>query len=322
MGARKSVHAFSEPNTMKAVIFDIDGTLANCDHRLHHLDGERKDWDSFFASQSLDAPIESITWLNRMLGVARNEMVADEQFEILIVTARPSTYEDETERWLIEHDVLLDRLYMRAEGDYRPDNIVKAELLDQILQDGYEPYLVIDDRPQVVEMWRSFGITTLQCAPDEPVRNNYEGQTLLHMLIGPAGAGKTSYCAKNYFAHDVISTDAVREQYGWGHHPDELARTWKYVHGVIKVRLENGMKTVLDATNLKFKDRKKVLSLVPRGQLVQYVIIDRDYDEKIKDRGWRPIELIDKHHKLMKSIVKDVLEADGQGNILVLDARK
>lgn len=310
---------------MKAVIFDIDGTLANCDHRLHHLDAEVKDWESFFAAQCDDAPIEAIVWLNMMMDYCATDMHWEDgpnAFQILIVTARPEQYRDVTQVWLSQHSIACKTLYMRKDGDYRPDNVVKAEILEQILADGYDPQLVIDDRPQVVEMWRSFGITTLQCAPDEPVRNNYEGQTLLHMLIGPAGAGKTSYCEKNYLPHEVISTDAVREQYGWGHHPDDLARTWKYVHGVIKVRLENGMKTVLDATNLKLKDRKKVLSLVPRGQLVQYIVLDRDYDEKIKDRGWRPVELIDKHHKLMKSIVKDVLNADGQGNILVKDARK
>lgn len=304
---------------MKAVLFDIDGTLANCDHRLHHLDGEVKDWESFFAAQVDDTPIAAVAELNHLLSYANNDK---ERIALLIVTARPEQYREVTEQWLDRHQIWYYHVYMRKEGDYRPDNVAKADILNEVLEDGYEPFLVIDDRPQVVEMWRSFGITTLQCAPDEPVRNNYEGQTLLHMLIGPAGAGKTTYCREHYVAHDVISTDAVREQYGWGHHPDDLARTWKYVHGVIKVRLENGMKTVLDATNLKLKDRKKVLSLVPRGQLVQYVVIDRDYDEKIKQRGWRPVELIDKHHKLMKSTVKDVLNADGYGNILVKDARK
>ncbi len=307
---------------MKAVIFDVDGTLAKCDHRLHHLDGEVKDWDSFFACQDKDTPIEGIVWLNQMLASASNEMASGHEFACLIVTARPEQYRAVTEQWIDTHQIWWYHVYMRKEGDFRPDDLVKADILNEILADGYEPFLVIDDRPQVVEMWRSFGITTLQCAPDEPVRTNYSGQTLLTMLIGPAGAGKTSYCEKHYRPQDVLSTDKVRDENGWGHHPDDLTRTWKYVHGVIKVRLENGMRTVLDATNLKVKDRMKVLKLVPSGQLVEYVVIDRDYDQKVKDKGWRPVELIDKHHKMMKATIKDVLQADNQPNVLVKDARK
>lgn len=43
---------------MKA-IFDLDGTLANADHRVHHLTGEIKDWrarsmpPAIWTSQSL-----------------------------------------------------------------------------------------------------------------------------------------------------------------------------------------------------------------------------------------------------------------------------
>lgn len=304
---------------MKACIFDIDGTLANCDHRLHHLDGDVKDWHSFFAAQADDKPIDAVVWLNQLLASAQTP---SSDYAIIIVTARPEQYSTVTDIWLGEHDIMFDRVYMRKENDHRPDQIVKAEILEQILADGYEPWLVIDDRPQVVEMWRSFGITTLQCAPDEPVRNNYEGQHLLDILIGPAGAGKTTYCEKHYKPHEIISTDAIREENGWGQHPDDRARTFKYAHALIKARLENGLRTVFDATNLKLKDRAKVVKLIPRGQMGQYILIDRDYDEKVKHRGWRPEELISQHHKTMKSTVPFALNADGFGNILVKDARK
>lgn len=32
------------------VVFDLDGTLADGDHRLHHITGETKDWRAFFAA--------------------------------------------------------------------------------------------------------------------------------------------------------------------------------------------------------------------------------------------------------------------------------
>ena len=45
-------------------------------------------------------------------------------------------------------------LYMRKEKDYRKDTIVKREMYDQMLEDGYNPKLVFDDRPSVLRMWR------------------------------------------------------------------------------------------------------------------------------------------------------------------------
>ena len=43
---------------------------------------------------------------------------------------------------------------MRAEKDYRKDTIVKREMYEQMLVDGYDPKLVFDDRPSVLRMWR------------------------------------------------------------------------------------------------------------------------------------------------------------------------
>src|SRR3546814_16195171 len=98
---------------------------------------------------------------------------------------------------------------MRKDADTRPDHVVKEEILQQISDDGYQPILAVDDRPSVVAMWRSKGITTLQCAPDEPGSSIYAGQTLLHMLVGPCGAGKSTYAEKHYLPHEIISTDVL-----------------------------------------------------------------------------------------------------------------
>ncbi len=56
---------------------------------------------------------------------------------------------------------------MRPEKDYRDDGTIKAELLDKILADGWEPWLVVEDRQRVVDMWRARGLTCLQCAPGD-----------------------------------------------------------------------------------------------------------------------------------------------------------
>lgn len=56
---------------------------------------------------------------------------------------------------------------MRRSGDFRPDYIVKEVILDFEILTRYTPYIIIDDRDQVVKMWRRRGYTCLQCAPGD-----------------------------------------------------------------------------------------------------------------------------------------------------------
>lgn len=307
---------------MRAVIFDIDGTLAEVGHRLHHLEGE-KDWSSFFRDMQDDAPIEPIATLARLLHKAVEAQHGLDA--VLIVTARPDREDwmQTTLDWLEVHGIPYDAIYFRSENDTRPDQVVKADILKRILADGYEPVLVIDDRPQVVKMWRDHGIVTLQCAPDEPGASAYAGQTLLHLLVGPCGAGKSTFAATAYKPHEVISTDALRmELYGdLRHSPEALARVWKLAHGLIRARLEAGVFTVLDATNLDADDRAKVLALLPRGVFARYVVIDRDLNRKIAERGWRPEELVLKQHRMFRAGEKDIMAGDGHPYVTVQDKR-
>src|SRR3546814_13744040 len=78
---------------------------------------------------------------------------------VLIVTARHDepNYEQITRDWLEIEEVPFHRLYMRQDADTRPDHVVKEEILQQIIDDGYQPILAVDDRPSVVAMWRSKG---------------------------------------------------------------------------------------------------------------------------------------------------------------------
>lgn len=142
----------------KCVIVDVDGTIANLDHRLHfYMENKNKNWEKFIEAAKDDAPYGDILFL----------VQAIEYFgaSILIVTARSEKERDMTVKWL--HDVaglenMYKKLYMREAGDYRDDAIVKREILDQIILDGYDPILALEDRDHVVQMWRDAGITCLQ----------------------------------------------------------------------------------------------------------------------------------------------------------------
>ena len=43
---------------MSTIICDIDGTLADLHHRLHHIKNGNKNWDAFFAEVKDDLPIQ------------------------------------------------------------------------------------------------------------------------------------------------------------------------------------------------------------------------------------------------------------------------
>lgn len=307
---------------MRAVIFDVDGTLADTTHRLHHLDGE-KDWKAFHDEMHADPPLEAIVLLARIVASARLD---GERVAVLLVTARHDDprYEAMTLEWMELQGVPFDRMYMRADADTRPDHMVKRDILQRILDEGeFEPFLVVDDRPSVVAMWREFGLTTLQCAPDQPGASSFAGQTLLTMMVGPCSAGKSSHVARHFKPHEVVSTDQIRKDlYGdLGHAPEALVRTWKLAHGLIRARLEAGVPTVLDATNLHHDDRAKVLALVPRGVFTRYVVIDRDLDHKIRDRGWRSERMVIQQHRLFRKEERAILAGDDHPYVTVQDRR-
>lgn len=144
---------------MKCYIFDIDGTLADCSHRLHHIQKQPKDWTSFFADCHGDAPISHMIELAQTLRLASAK-------QIVFVSGRSDECRPATELWLRENG-LTGALYMRKAGDYRDDDIIKVEILSQVRADGYDPIMAFDDRNRVVAAWRAAGIPCAQVAPGD-----------------------------------------------------------------------------------------------------------------------------------------------------------
>lgn len=142
------------------VIFDLDGTLADLTHRRHFVMVKPKNWPAFFEGISEDTPIEPIARIARLMALGNRVIICSGRYEDL---------RESSEAWLKKHvwgengALYHDAMYMRANGDYRGDDIVKEELLDRILADGYKPELVFDDRDRVVKMWRARGIVCCQC---------------------------------------------------------------------------------------------------------------------------------------------------------------
>jgi hypothetical protein len=137
-------------------IFDIDGTLADCSHRLHWIHPRpAKDWRAFFADAINDKPILHIIELAQHL---------QHHAPIVIVSGRSDECREDTLFWLERYEVPCRALYMRKAGDHRNDDILKSEMLDALLADGWKPIMAFDDRDRVVKMWRSRGVPCAQVA--------------------------------------------------------------------------------------------------------------------------------------------------------------
>lgn len=144
----------SEGRRPRAIICDLDGTLCNIDHRLIHVKKEgKKDWKAFFDGIGDDVPYE---WCDTLLRKF-------EEYPIILCSGRPDNYRASTTNWLHEYVIPHTSLFMRERNDYRPDTIVKEILYLYEIEPYYTPFFVVDDRQSVVDMWRSHGLTVLQC---------------------------------------------------------------------------------------------------------------------------------------------------------------
>jgi len=143
------------------IICDIDGTLANCRHRLHWLRQEPKNWTRFFEEMIHDTPRDEI--LENVLAYQETG------HPIFLVSGRPDNYRPQTETWLRHFCGGLEyqALFMRRAGDHRPDTIIKEEILKRYFPDLSCIKYVVDDRPSVLRMWANHGLQTIDVGNGE-----------------------------------------------------------------------------------------------------------------------------------------------------------
>tara|TARA_R100000152_G_C6719399_1_gene145635 strand:- start:60 stop:485 length:426 start_codon:yes stop_codon:yes gene_type:complete len=137
---------------MKSIIVDIDGTLAL-------MNGKRDPYD--WSSVGLDDPNQPIIDLVKMF---KHQL----GYNVIIMSGRDGQCLSLTRQWLNQYGVPYDRLLMRATKDFRKDSLIKKELYQNVLladNPDLQVDYVIDDRQQVVDMWRDeLGLTVLQVA--------------------------------------------------------------------------------------------------------------------------------------------------------------
>jgi hypothetical protein len=138
------------------VVFDIDGTLANINHRRVYLETDPPNWSKFNELMGDDTPNAPVVSLYMTLWISG-------RYELILASGRSERYRSITERWLTWNEIPFGRLVMRADGDYRADHRVKQDIHDRLISGGKSIVFVVDDRQQVVDMWRRNGVMCLQC---------------------------------------------------------------------------------------------------------------------------------------------------------------
>jgi|TARA_Y100000361_G_scaffold22693_1_gene17880 phosphoglycolate phosphatase-like HAD superfamily hydrolase len=139
---------------MMDVIFDVDGTLMDIEHRRHFVVQRPKDFDAFREATSQDTAKEDIFAVAKALKAAGHR--------IIISSGRNKSQRAVTLKQLMAQGLVFDALYMRSDSDYRPDHEVKSQMLDKMRKEGFNPTMAFDDRQQVVDMWRERGLTVAQ----------------------------------------------------------------------------------------------------------------------------------------------------------------
>ncbi len=133
------------------VLCDIDGTIANNDHRQHFLEG-KKDWDGFFSELINDEPIYNV------ISLVNDEYKKGNK--IIFLTGRPERYRYSSTLWLKNYFKFKINLLMRENNDKNN----KLKVKKQIFETNFSPDEIlycIDNDHDLLRQWNKIGIKTL-----------------------------------------------------------------------------------------------------------------------------------------------------------------
>jgi phosphatidate phosphatase APP1 len=148
---------------------DLDGVVADVRHRLHHIEGGRKDWEAFFAGIA-DDPVHPE-------GLAVAKELAREH-ELVYLSGRPERTRAPTEQWLAHHGAPTGTVLLRRDGDRRPARVTKVGILRRLARERPVAVLV-DDDAAVCRAAREAGFTVMEATWSRPDATLFEAQERL-----------------------------------------------------------------------------------------------------------------------------------------------
>jgi len=135
------------------VIFDIDGTLLDISHRLHLIKKTPPDWKTFKDPNLARWDVPRLAIIKVAVALQKAGV------QVLLCSGRTESERESTLQSLSRFFDPMPSLWMRKDKDYRPDTEVKAEMLELLRNQGFNPVMVFDDRPSVIRMWKENGLT-------------------------------------------------------------------------------------------------------------------------------------------------------------------
>lgn len=138
-------------NRRDCVICDIDDTLADRSHRIHHVQNDPKDWDAYFGGIHNDSVIYPTL-------IILESLFEYYGYEIVFCTGRQEKFRPQTEKWIKKTGLIYSSLMMRSTGDFREDSVIKKEMVEKLLKSNLNPTIAIDNSDEVLEMYSSQGI--------------------------------------------------------------------------------------------------------------------------------------------------------------------
>jgi hypothetical protein len=147
LGKEPSEDANHKPD---AIICDVDGTVA-----LMHGNRSPFDWDKVGS----DKPNQ---WVIDLV----EAYIETYSAKLIFLSGRSAVCFAETEEWLNKHIHPDFLLYMRPQAqEFEKDAKIKHEIYTRLIKPVYDVQFVIDDRKQVVDMWRNVaGLKVAQVA--------------------------------------------------------------------------------------------------------------------------------------------------------------
>lgn len=155
-------------------VVDIDGVLADVNHRLGRLASRPKDWDGFFAALPQDTPYAE--------GMAIAQRLAEDH-TLVYLSGRPERTREPTQTWLTKHGFPPGDVLLRSDDDRRPAPAFKVTAVRRLARQ-HPVRIVVDDHPGVCQALRDAGFDVFETAwgheSDSPQGPLHEAQDRGH----------------------------------------------------------------------------------------------------------------------------------------------